>query len=99
MVEGGSFEHIIKDAQDLLVSVKETIDNLNKEISDLNIAETTHKATRIIDHTAKRTKAVATEIQITSENLRRASETLENLLNRLNTDPSDIIFSEPPKGK
>ncbi|HOF58453.1 MAG TPA: MlaD family protein [Syntrophorhabdaceae bacterium] len=99
MVEGGSFEHIIKDAQDLLVSVKETIDNLNKEISDINIAETTHKATRIIDHTAKRTKAVATEIQITSENLRRASETLENLLNRLNTDPSDIIFSEPPKGK
>ncbi len=99
MVEDGTFEHIIKDAQNLLASIKETIDNVNNEISAMNIADTAHKAKRIIDNTAKRTNAVVTEIQITSENLRRASETLENLLNRLNADPSDVIFSEPPKGK
>jgi phospholipid/cholesterol/gamma-HCH transport system substrate-binding protein len=95
----GVVEDMLKDARDVIAGAKKTVENVNKEISALNIADTANKANRLVDHASRRAQAVATEIQITSENLRRASETLENLLNRLNADPSDIIFSEPPTGK
>lgn len=99
MVEKGSLEDMIEDARDVLSGAKKTIEKVNEEINAMKIADTAHKANRIMDNAARRTQTVATEVQITSENLRRASETLENLLNRLNADPSDVIFSEPPKGK
>jgi phospholipid/cholesterol/gamma-HCH transport system substrate-binding protein len=95
----GVVEDMLKDARDVIAGAKKTVENVNKEISALNIADTANKANRLVDHASRRAQAVATEVQITSENLRRASETLENLLNRLNADPSDIIFSEPPTGK
>ena len=97
--KGGKVDGMLEDARDVITGAKKAVENMNKEISALNIADTADKANRLVDHAARRTHAVATEIQITSENLRRASETLENLLNRLNADPSDIIFSEPPTGK
>jgi hypothetical protein len=31
-----------------------------------------------------------------SDNLRRASETLERLVERLESNPSDLLFSKPP---
>jgi phospholipid/cholesterol/gamma-HCH transport system substrate-binding protein len=97
--KGGRVDGMLEDAKDVIAGAKEAVKNVNKEINALNIADTSDKANRLIDHAARRTQAITTEVQITSENLRRASETLENLLNRLNADPSDIIFSEPPKGK
>jgi hypothetical protein len=50
----------------------------------------------LIDTIRKRTDAITTELQLTSENLRQASEAMEGLMERLKVDPSDIIFSEPP---
>ncbi len=97
--EEGVVDDILKEARDVVAGAKKTVENVNREISALNIADTADKANRLVDHAARRTQVLAAEIQVTSENLRRASETLENLLNRLNADPSDIIFSEPPKGK
>lgn len=97
--EEGTVEGMLEDARDVIAGAKKAVETVNKEIGALNIADTADKANRLVDHAARRTRVAADEIQITSENLRRASETLENLLNRLNADPSDIIFSNPPTGK
>jgi hypothetical protein len=61
----------------------------------MKMSETKEKTDQLISNMARRTQTITTEMQITSESLRRASETLESLLNRLHADPSEIIFSDP----
>lgn len=92
-------EDILAEAKGVVSDARKIISKVDREIDDLRIAETAGKANQLLDSMTRRTHAITTEIQVTSENLRRASETLEGLLDRLRADPSDIIFSEPPPRK
>ncbi|MGA7829077.1 MAG: hypothetical protein WCA04_15575 [Geobacteraceae bacterium] len=50
----------------------------------------------LVEGIDRRSRAITTELRNTSENLQQFSETLQTLLDRLNTTPSDPIFSSPP---
>jgi hypothetical protein len=54
------------------------------------------KANQLVVGIDRRSRAITSELRDTSENLQKASETLQTLLDRLNTTPSDLIFSSPP---
>lgn len=97
--EGGKIDDIIVEARNAVADARKVISKVDGEIEAIKISETAGKANQLINNMARRTQAISTEIQATSENLKRASETLENLLDRLHADPSDIIFSNPPSGK
>jgi len=60
------------------------------------IADVAAKTNYLIDTINKKMNSAAIDIQATTETMRRISETLEQLIERLHTDPSDIIFSTPP---
>jgi hypothetical protein len=62
----------------------------------MKLGDTAEKANRMVDGIDMRSRAITTELRVTSENLQQASETLQKLLDRLNTTPSDLIFSSPP---
>jgi len=47
--------------------------------------------------TLARTRELTRELQATSQNLRRSSETLEMFLQRVYERPSDLLFGKPPK--
>jgi len=47
--------------------------------------------------TLARTRELTRELQATSQNLRRSSETLEMFLQRVYDRPSDLLFGKPPK--
>lgn len=91
-----SIKDIIVEAKTAIKNIRLLSDKLQEEVNALNIEETSKKTRQLIDNINKRSQIVTTEIQITTENLRRASEILEGLLERLRENPSDIIFSEPP---
>jgi len=42
-----------------------------------------------------KTKTITNELQDTTENLRITSENLKTLADRLNRDPSELIFTKP----
>lgn len=99
MDENGKVDSIIVEAKAAVSDARKVISRIDGEIEAMNLSGTAGQASRLIDTMAKRTRVISTEMEATSENLRRASETLDALLERLHADPSDIIFSNPPSGK
>jgi phospholipid/cholesterol/gamma-HCH transport system substrate-binding protein len=51
---------------------------------------------QVIEGLDRRSVAVTNDINVTSENLKRASESLERLIERVYANPSDLLFSQPP---
>ena len=99
IVSNGKIDDILDDTRESVKEAKIAIKKIKEEANALNIAETSDKANRLIDNVSRKAKLITEELQTTSENLRRASENLDEVLERLKSDPSDIIFSEPPAKK
>ena len=99
IVSNGKIDEILDDTRESIKEAKIAIKKIKVEANALNIAETSDKANRLIDSVSRKTKIITEELQTTSENLRRASENLDEVLERLKSDPSDIIFSAPPAKK
>jgi len=96
MAETGKVHEVLAETKGAIVDARKVILKVGEQVEAANVRGMAEKTDQLLDNLTRRTQTVTTEIQITSENLRRASETLENLLDRLRADPSDIIFSEPP---
>jgi len=99
MVGDGRADEILSDARDTVRDAKETIARVKSELEKMKLAETALRTTRMIEDISRRSKTITTEVQLTGENLRRASENLDQLIERLKADPSDILFSDPPPKK
>jgi len=97
--EGGKVDDILVEARNAISDARKVISKVDKEIEEMKISETTGKVNNLINDMARKTQTLTNEMQVTGENLRRASETLEDLLDRLYADPSDIIFSDPQPKK
>ena len=54
------------------------------------------KMNQLVEGLDKRSLAITNNIRATSENLKRASESLEMLTERVYASPSDLLFGEPP---
>jgi len=54
------------------------------------------KMNQLVEGLDKRSLAITNNIKGTSENLKRASESLEMLIDRVYASPSDLFFGEPP---
>ena len=98
-ISDGRVDDILNDTRESIKEAKAVIKKMKEEVNGLNLAETSDRANRFIENTSRKTRILTTELQVTSENLRRTTENLEQLLERLKSDPSDIIFSEPPAKK
>jgi phospholipid/cholesterol/gamma-HCH transport system substrate-binding protein len=96
IIAEGKIEGILSDTRNSLVEAKTFIATMNKEIHSMKLAETGEKANKMVEGFDRRSRAVTTELRVSSENLQQATETLQRLLERLNTTPSDLIFSSPP---
>jgi phospholipid/cholesterol/gamma-HCH transport system substrate-binding protein len=64
----------------VLKEAKETIGNLNQWVDRLD----------------KRSLTVTNDLKVISENLRKASESLDMLIERVYASPSDLLFGQPP---
>lgn len=94
--EGGMVEDIVAEAKDALSDTRRLIQGVEEDMAAFDIKGKGQKADELIDVLRRRTDAITIELQLTSENLRQASEAMEDLAERLKVDPSDIIFSKPP---
>lgn len=75
---------LLKEARMTFVEARQAIAKIRSDLDSMNL-----------ENMGKQTRLTAMEIHDTSENLRRASETLEKLLERLSMRPSDLINSKP----
>jgi phospholipid/cholesterol/gamma-HCH transport system substrate-binding protein len=92
----GNLEGIVGETRAALVEARSLITVTRDEIKALKLAETAEKANRVVDNLSRTSRTTARDVQIMSDNLRRASETLERLVDRLESNPSDLLFSSSP---
>jgi len=74
MVGDGRADAILSDTRDAVRDAKETIAAVKAELEKMKLAETSARTNRFIEDLSRRSKTITTEIQLTGENLRRASE-------------------------
>jgi phospholipid/cholesterol/gamma-HCH transport system substrate-binding protein len=96
IMAGGKIDRILVEARDTLSETRSMITSVKDEIKAMRLPETTEKTNNLVENLDKNMRTITPTIRATSESLRRASDTLEMLLQRLYADPSDIIFSKPP---
>jgi phospholipid/cholesterol/gamma-HCH transport system substrate-binding protein len=60
------------------------------------VKETVRKMNQLVEGLDKRSLDITNNIKATSENLKRASESLEMLIDRVYASPSDLLFGQPP---
>jgi phospholipid/cholesterol/gamma-HCH transport system substrate-binding protein len=95
-VKRSDLEGIIQDASQTLAQAKALLKEANRELKAMNLPATGAKVSNLVDEVGGAGSEILQNIRMTSENLQRASETLDRLLIRLQSSPSDLIFSTPP---
>ena len=86
---------LLEEARMTFVETRQAIAAIRSDLDSMNLTETAGKADNLIENMRKQAQLTAMEIHDTSENLRRASETLEKLMERLSMRPSDLINNKP----
>jgi phospholipid/cholesterol/gamma-HCH transport system substrate-binding protein len=97
VVEGA--REVVEGARDAIRETRSVIGLVKTEIDGVKLAETSSRVNMLVEGASGRMHSALTEVEVTMETLRRASDALETLIERLNRDPSDLIFSSPPKGE
>jgi phospholipid/cholesterol/gamma-HCH transport system substrate-binding protein len=91
----GNLGEAIAEARQALAEAHSLLAKLNSEVKDMRLKDTAVKANQVMDALGRTARTSAVDIQTTTENLRRASETLDRLLERIEANPSDLFFSKP----
>ncbi|MBA4421890.1 MAG: hypothetical protein C0390_02170 [Syntrophus sp. (in: bacteria)] len=85
----------VGETREGLAEMRKMIAAIGKEVEDLRTAEISAKAQNLIEGLDRRTKAMAYDIQSTTDDIRQAIESLRMLIEGLRENPSDLLFSEP----
>jgi phospholipid/cholesterol/gamma-HCH transport system substrate-binding protein len=89
-------KRVLTGAQGAVTSAREMMDQLISDIKQMDLGNTGQRAGRLVEALEQRSYQLSVEMQITMQNLRSASGSLKSLLERLERDPSAVIFSRPP---
>ena len=99
----GKVEGILEEARQGLQESRKTIADARElvaavrgEVKNLKASETADRAGRLLEGIDRRTRGMKTDFERTTEDIRQAAEKLNLLLDRLQANPSDLIFSRPP---
>jgi phospholipid/cholesterol/gamma-HCH transport system substrate-binding protein len=92
----GNLEGMVGETRAAIVEARSLIAVTRDELKALRLADTAEKTNRIVDTLSRTSRTTARDLQIMSDNMKRSSETLERLVERLESNPSDLLFSKPP---
>jgi phospholipid/cholesterol/gamma-HCH transport system substrate-binding protein len=99
IIGSGKIEEAIGEARGVLTEAQNLVKTTKGEIERLRLSENLSnmvgKTNHLIENVDTRTTAISNSLRATSENLRRASEALELLIDRVSTNPPELLFGEP----
>lgn len=95
-LEDRKFDEILLETKGAVTDSRKLIKSVQDEMYAMKLADTAVKANRMVEGLEKKSRAISFELEATSENLRQTTDTLDQLMDRVKTTPSDILFSKPP---
>jgi phospholipid/cholesterol/gamma-HCH transport system substrate-binding protein len=95
IIAEGKVDKVLVEAQSTLSETRTLMTELRKEISAMKMADASGKAGSFLDHLDRRTRKLSVDMEDTLQDLRLNSENLNRLLERLHSNPSELIFGNP----
>ncbi|MCX5820554.1 MAG: MlaD family protein [Deltaproteobacteria bacterium] len=86
----------LQESRKTLADARELVAAVRGEVKNLKASETADRAGRLLEGIDRRTRGMKTDFERTTDDIRRAAESLKLLLERLHANPSDLLFSRPP---
>jgi len=103
IVAEGHVEGFLDDTKDMFQETKDTIaeargliTDAREELKAFKLAETGRRTERMVESLDRRSREITMDLKLAGENIRQASENLEALIQRLEANPSDLLFGTPP---
>ncbi|MBM4313980.1 MAG: MCE family protein [Deltaproteobacteria bacterium] len=85
----------IGETREGIAEIRKLLAAIGREVGDLKTAEIAGKPKMLIEEIDRRTKAVAADIESTTDDIRLAVESLRMLIEDIRANPSDLLFSRP----
>jgi phospholipid/cholesterol/gamma-HCH transport system substrate-binding protein len=92
----GKLDEILKEARGTIADTRALIGKIREDLDGMKLADSAGKANQIMAGVGKSVEEMTFDLKSTADNLQRASENLDILIDKLRDDPSDLLFSRPP---
>jgi phospholipid/cholesterol/gamma-HCH transport system substrate-binding protein len=92
----GKLEDVLKETRGTVADTRALIGKIREDIDTMKLTESAVKANQIVAGVDKSVREMTFNLKNTADNLQRASENLDILMDKLRDDPSDLLFSRPP---
>jgi phospholipid/cholesterol/gamma-HCH transport system substrate-binding protein len=92
----GKLDDVLKEARGTIADTRSLIGKIREDVDAMKLAESAGKASQIVSGVDKSVRGMTFDLKNTADNLQRASENLDILIDKLRDDPSDLLFSRPP---
>jgi phospholipid/cholesterol/gamma-HCH transport system substrate-binding protein len=95
MIAEGKVDNVLLETQSTLSETRQLMKEVRNEIGAMKLADTTGKASRFLDHLDRKTRKISVDMEDTLHDIKSNSENLNRLLERLQNNPSELIFGNP----
>lgn len=92
----GKLDDVLKEARGTITDTRALIGKIREDLDAMKLADAAGKANQMVAGVDKSVREMTFDLKNTADNLQRASENLDILIDRLRDDPSDLLFSRPP---
>ncbi len=95
MIAEGKVDKVLVEAQNTLSETRTLMAELRREISAMKMADTAGKAGRFMDHIDQRSRKISVDLEDVLQEIKSNSENLNRLLEKIQNNPSELIFGNP----
>lgn len=92
----GKLDDVLKEARGTVADTRALIGKIREDLDAMKLVDSAGKANQIVAGVDKSVRDMTFDLKNTTDNLQRASENLDILIDKLRDDPSDLLFSRPP---
>jgi len=92
MIAEGKVDKVLVETHKTLIETRQLITETRNEIGAMKMADTAGKANRLLDHLDGRTRKISADMEDTLQDIKSNSENLNRLLERIQSNPSELIF-------
>ena len=92
----GRLDDVLNETRGTIADTRALIGKIREEFDQMQLVETVGKTNRIVAGVDQSVREISQDLRMTTDNLQKASENLDILMDKLRDDPSDLLFSRPP---
>lgn len=97
LLAGGNVDRILSNTKDTLAEARSTLKSIRTEVDALNLKDASKRTQKILDGLEKDSRKISTDLRATMANLRDVSENLEAFVEKIQANPSEVLFSSAPQ--